>query len=477
MISITALSTASPMRRYVSIESVGLFVLGGMLIGLASAFTIDGMRMYITNSLTLWMWVITALACQACEAVFFVKATNPGMPAKTRVYLGALAAAFFLFGIYLMTFGQYVQWLEDIAAAEAKFQTQNAPAQQRKAARGALDSTIADVERQVSQKHQIIDSYRINADRQSQSIYRDSRQSAQSMLEKIRIEEQEMKKLFEQLSDLRQQRAAMNLSEVPAQATILQIDQQLTQQVDIKFFVLLARSLLIEIGAITLLALAARAVRQNKAQSEDRRSLSPSTSDVSADNSPSPANVPPESAQPNRPDQVSSGIKHRYSNLPGVGSEQGRAETPSDLPPAATAYGLVPEIATLRSNPLQDRLFLDATSEKTLCVAHKVPLTDDDWRQVESLIPKATYQGGRNRRRYDDRAILNGILWVLGNGISWRELPSTFPPFHTCYRRYTKWNADGVLKRLLGALSDSATKADDARRPSGSKQSLLIAEA
>lgn len=46
-------------------------------------------------------------------------------------------------------------------------------------------------------------------------------------------------------------------------------------------------------------------------------------------------------------------------------------------------------------------------------------------------------------------AVLNGILWVLGTGAQWRELPTKYPPYQTCYRRFQQWVREGKLERIL----------------------------
>lgn len=60
------------------------------------------------------------------------------------------------------------------------------------------------------------------------------------------------------------------------------------------------------------------------------------------------------------------------------------------------------------------------------------------WVALEPLIPEFTPspRGGR-RRTVDDRAALNGILYVLQTGIPWEDLPQElgFGSGMTCWRR------------------------------------------
>src|SRR5213595_1173305 len=73
------------------------------------------------------------------------------------------------------------------------------------------------------------------------------------------------------------------------------------------------------------------------------------------------------------------------------------------------------------------------------------------WERVEPLLPKKErrfrYPG---RKRLDDRAALQGILFVLHTGIAWRHLPPElgFGSGSTCYRRLDEWQKAGVWERL-----------------------------
>ena len=48
--------------------------------------------------------------------------------------------------------------------------------------------------------------------------------------------------------------------------------------------------------------------------------------------------------------------------------------------------------------------------------------------------------------------MLNGILWVLGH--SGGNLPSQYPPYQTCHRRFQQWVQEGKLERILQALAE-----------------------
>jgi transposase len=82
-------------------------------------------------------------------------------------------------------------------------------------------------------------------------------------------------------------------------------------------------------------------------------------------------------------------------------------------------------------------------------------VSDRLWAEVEPLVPKVErrfrYPG---RKRADDRACLEGILYVLRYGIPWRALPRIegFPSGQTCWRRLDEWERAGVWSKLMCRL-------------------------
>ena len=82
-------------------------------------------------------------------------------------------------------------------------------------------------------------------------------------------------------------------------------------------------------------------------------------------------------------------------------------------------------------------------------------VSDEFWVRVASELPRVErrfrYPG---RRRLDDRAALQGILFVLYTGIAWRHLPLElgFGSGSTCYRRMVEWQQAGVWERVHALL-------------------------
>ena len=76
-------------------------------------------------------------------------------------------------------------------------------------------------------------------------------------------------------------------------------------------------------------------------------------------------------------------------------------------------------------------------------------LSEEQWRRIEPLLPKLRSNG---RPWRDNRAVLEGILWVLKTGARWRDLPKEYPSASTCWRRLRLWEERGVWLKIWRAF-------------------------
>jgi transposase len=86
-------------------------------------------------------------------------------------------------------------------------------------------------------------------------------------------------------------------------------------------------------------------------------------------------------------------------------------------------------------------------------MAGRWELTEEQWAVVEPVLRPSRRADNRGRPWHDTRAVLNGVLWVLGTGAQWRELPEKYPPFQTCHRRFQQWVRSGKLEEVLRLLA------------------------
>jgi putative transposase len=82
--------------------------------------------------------------------------------------------------------------------------------------------------------------------------------------------------------------------------------------------------------------------------------------------------------------------------------------------------------------------------------AYPSDLTDAQWRLIEKRIPPA--QPGGRHRSVDVREVMNGILYLVRTGCSWRQLPHDFPPWGTVHYYYWSFRQRGVWQEIHDAL-------------------------
>lgn len=62
--------------------------------------------------------------------------------------------------------------------------------------------------------------------------------------------------------------------------------------------------------------------------------------------------------------------------------------------------------------------------------------------------------------RVDDRRILSGIIFVIRNGLRWRDAPKEYGPHKTIYNRFVRWSRMGVFNRIFAGLAAKGGKTD-----------------
>jgi len=81
-------------------------------------------------------------------------------------------------------------------------------------------------------------------------------------------------------------------------------------------------------------------------------------------------------------------------------------------------------------------------------------LTNEQWKVVESFLPREETRTGRRGRPWSNRRkVFNGILWVLRTGAPWKDLPPRYGSYQTAHRRFQNWVRSGVLEKILLALA------------------------
>jgi putative transposase len=62
--------------------------------------------------------------------------------------------------------------------------------------------------------------------------------------------------------------------------------------------------------------------------------------------------------------------------------------------------------------------------------------------------------------RVDDRRVISGIIFVIRNGLRWRDAPQDYGPHKTIYNRFIRWSRLGVFNKIFAALAAKGGKPD-----------------
>jgi transposase len=87
-------------------------------------------------------------------------------------------------------------------------------------------------------------------------------------------------------------------------------------------------------------------------------------------------------------------------------------------------------------------------------MARRSDVTEAQWQQIAPYLYAAKRKGGRPLK--DQRAVLNGVLYVLTNGCPWRHMLPCYGHYVTCWRRLLRWQNMGVwphIQRILAATN------------------------
>ena len=82
-------------------------------------------------------------------------------------------------------------------------------------------------------------------------------------------------------------------------------------------------------------------------------------------------------------------------------------------------------------------------------------LSPAQMRRIEPFFPRS-----RGLPRVDDRRVVSGIVYVIRNGLMWKDAPRRYGPHKTLYNRFVRWSRLGVFERIFAALAAEAGPPD-----------------
>ncbi|MET3900371.1 putative transposase [Devosia sp. UYZn731] len=80
-------------------------------------------------------------------------------------------------------------------------------------------------------------------------------------------------------------------------------------------------------------------------------------------------------------------------------------------------------------------------------------LTDKQMRRIEPYFPLS-----HGIPRVDDKRCISGVIFVIRNGLRWRDAPQDYGPHKTVYNRFVRWSRLGVFNRIFAELSAMGPK-------------------
>ena len=80
-------------------------------------------------------------------------------------------------------------------------------------------------------------------------------------------------------------------------------------------------------------------------------------------------------------------------------------------------------------------------------------LSEAQMRRIEPFFPLS-----HGIARVDDRRVISGIIFVIRNGLRWRDAPADYGPHKTIYNRFVRWSRLGVFNKIFAELALKAGK-------------------
>src|SRR5674536_381110 len=80
-------------------------------------------------------------------------------------------------------------------------------------------------------------------------------------------------------------------------------------------------------------------------------------------------------------------------------------------------------------------------------------LSEAQMRRIEPFFPLS-----HGVPRVDDRRVISGIVFVIRNGLRWRDAPREYGPHKTIYNRFVRWSRLGVFNKIFAELTRKAGK-------------------
>lgn len=82
-------------------------------------------------------------------------------------------------------------------------------------------------------------------------------------------------------------------------------------------------------------------------------------------------------------------------------------------------------------------------------------VTNEQWKIIEPHLPISKFGG---RPALNPRTVFSAILWILGSGAAWRDLPKEYGNWNSIYHKFRNWIEAGVFEKILRSLVEECRK-------------------
>ena len=79
-------------------------------------------------------------------------------------------------------------------------------------------------------------------------------------------------------------------------------------------------------------------------------------------------------------------------------------------------------------------------------------ISDADYERIRPLLSGKPGDPGRNA--HDNRAFINGVLWIARTGAPWEDLPERYGKSNTVFQRFNRWSKQGRWQAIFEVLQD-----------------------
>ena len=75
-----------------------------------------------------------------------------------------------------------------------------------------------------------------------------------------------------------------------------------------------------------------------------------------------------------------------------------------------------------------------------------VKLTPEQWSKILDFLKEKT--GVYVKSEQECKRFIEGVLWMSRSGAPWRMLPAEYGKWYSVYRRFSRWNEQGIWEKM-----------------------------